>query len=170
MIPKDHVSLSILWLQLYTPHLAGIDLDVVDADTPVVPKRTIGASNDQLYGNNSEGAAPSTSLQGSVQTLWQLVRIDTSSPTGVSSDDVGARVTVEGYSCEGTIRFVGVHHVKGIERCGVELDDPVGKNNGTVSGHAYFACAEKHGVLVAPRKVWGTVECGPCHANAECVI
>jgi hypothetical protein len=34
-----------------------------------------------------------------------------------------------------------------LDRCGVELDLPVGKNSGTVKGHKYFKCAPKHGVL-----------------------
>ena len=38
-------------------------------------------------------------------------------------------------------------------RCGVELDDPVGRNNGSVGGEQYFTCADKHGVLVVPNKV-----------------
>lgn len=33
---------------------------------------------------------------------------------------------------------------------GVVLDEPVGKNNGTVKGEAYFACEPKHGLLVRP--------------------
>lgn len=32
----------------------------------------------------------------------------------------------------GTVKFVGKHHTKGEDRVGIELDDPVGKHNGTV--------------------------------------
>jgi hypothetical protein len=39
-------------------------------------------------------------------------------------------------------------------RCGVELDRPIGLNNGTVDSHCYFKCTEKHGVLVVASKVW----------------
>ena len=49
-----------------------------------------------------------------------------------TNTDIGKRVTVEGYDCKGTVRFVGVHVTQKLERIGVELDDPVGKNNGTV--------------------------------------
>lgn len=45
---------------------------------------------------------------------------------------VGKRVKVQGYSSEGVLRFFGKHHLTGATRAGVELDDPVGKNNGTV--------------------------------------
>lgn len=43
--------------------------------------------------------------------------------------------------------------VDGIERVGVELDAPTGKNNGIIAGRVYFRCAEKHGILVVPRKI-----------------
>jgi hypothetical protein len=36
----------------------------------------------------------------------------------------------------------------------VELDQPIGLNNGTVDNHCYFACKDKHGVLVVSSKVW----------------
>ena len=44
---------------------------------------------------------------------------------------VGDRVAVEGKG-NGVVRFVGPHAAYGTPRIGVELDDPVGKNNGTV--------------------------------------
>ena len=44
---------------------------------------------------------------------------------------VGDRVAVEGKG-NGVVRFVGLHAENGQPRIGVELDDPVGKNNGTV--------------------------------------
>ena len=38
-------------------------------------------------------------------------------------------------------------------RCGVELDDAVGRNDGSINGHRYFDAQPKHGVICAPRKV-----------------
>ena len=67
--------------------------------------------------------------------------------------DVGRRVRVFGYSCGGVLRFYGPHAVKKLPRCGVELDEPLGKNNGTVAGHKYFKCRPNHGILCDPRKV-----------------
>jgi len=71
----------------------------------------------------------------------------------VDESCLGARVYVQGYGM-GVLRFYGRHQdpAKGI-RAGVEMDLPVGRNNGTVGGYAYFICEPKHGVLVAARKV-----------------
>ena len=53
---------------------------------------------------------------------------------GITEADVGCRVTVAEYDCEGTLKFVGHHAESGKPRCGVELDEPVGKNDGTIKG------------------------------------
>ena len=66
---------------------------------------------------------------------------------------LGDRVTVEGYGVPGTVRFLGKHAETGGKRVGVELDDAIGKNTGTVGGHQYFQCPAKHGVLTLPKKV-----------------
>ena len=68
--------------------------------------------------------------------------------------EVGDRVMVEGFSSKGTVRYVGSHH-KSDDAVAVmvELDDPVGINNGTVDGHQYYSLAPKHGVLANPAKV-----------------
>jgi hypothetical protein len=66
---------------------------------------------------------------------------------------VGDRVLVEGFECQGTVRFVGDHHEKQKPRVGVELDEPVAKSAGKFMGHKYFTCPKACGVLVLPKVV-----------------
>lgn len=69
------------------------------------------------------------------------------------SGKIGSQVGVIGYEGIGTLRFYGERAGGGGLRCGVEFEEPVGRNNGMVAGHEYFKCADRHGVLVVPGKV-----------------
>ncbi|TFY82551.1 hypothetical protein EWM64_g1462 [Hericium alpestre] len=72
---------------------------------------------------------------------------------------VGARCQVEsteeGFHKRGTVRFVGPTKFtsSGGVWIGVEYDEPIGKNDGSVQGERYFTCLPKHGVFVRPDKV-----------------
>eukprot|EP00040_Diaphanoeca_grandis_P023478 m.127687 g.127687 ORF g.127687 m.127687 type:complete len:1185 (-) comp29294_c0_seq3:434-3988(-) len=68
---------------------------------------------------------------------------------------VGSRVSVLGFG-NGTLRYYGRHAFQPGFRCGVELDDMIGYNNGSVDGYYYFSCKDKYGVLVDPRKIGST--------------
>ena len=76
-----------------------------------------------------------------------------SSNCSITQDDIGKRCKIEGYSCLGTLRFVGKHATKNGWRCGIELDEACGHNNGTVNNHTYFTVEENKGILCVPRKV-----------------
>lgn len=61
--------------------------------------------------------------------------------------------TLDATSRRGTIRFVGnTSFAKGVW-IGVEFDEPVGKNNGSVDGQRYFECKDKFGGFVKPEKI-----------------
>lgn len=69
---------------------------------------------------------------------------------------VGAHCSVTGIACKGVIRFLGPLADKPEKfRVGIELDEPLGKHNGTPKGtdRTYFVCGKKHGVLVPQGKV-----------------
>lgn len=65
---------------------------------------------------------------------------------------VGDRVYVEKRG-RGAVLFAGMHQKNDEPRYGIRLDEPAGKNDGTVDGHQYFKCEPSHGVLVKPDKV-----------------
>eukprot|EP00045_Choanoeca_perplexa_P003817 m.33645 g.33645 ORF g.33645 m.33645 type:complete len:344 (+) comp12249_c0_seq3:103-1134(+) len=67
---------------------------------------------------------------------------------------VGHRVKVHGMPCHGVLRFYGPHKTRPGPRCGIELDEPVGLNDGMVNGHRYFSCPSMHGLLCNPAKVF----------------
>jgi len=75
--------------------------------------------------------------------------------------NLGERVDIVGENLEdcGVIRFIGrTEFAPGVDWYGIELDEPIGKNDGTVNGIKYFQCRDGHGVFVheeGVRKVSG---------------
>jgi hypothetical protein len=84
---------------------------------------------------------------------------------------VGERVFVKGY-CEGTIRFIGDHksdETKGV-RVLVELDEPLGKNNGIVADQVYVegsTFGENSCVLTTPKKIYKEGDERPAEEKGE---
>lgn len=62
--------------------------------------------------------------------------------------EVGARVEVLGKDVCGRVAYVGSTSFSVGRWVGVVLDEPKGKNNGTVQGRTYFSCADNHGIFV----------------------
>jgi len=63
----------------------------------------------------------------------------------------GQRVAVSGK--HGTVRFMGVTQFAAGVWCGIEFDDPIGRNDGSVQGVSYFECRAEHGIFVRPAQV-----------------
>ncbi len=57
-----------------------------------------------------------------------------------------------------TIRFIGQTLFQVGEWLGVEFDDAVGKNDGTVQGERYFECKTGHGMFIRPAVVGKILE------------
>jgi len=62
--------------------------------------------------------------------------------------EVGERVQVS--TKKATVRFVGSTRFAPGDWVGLELDDRVGKNDGSIQGVTYFKCPPNHGVFVRP--------------------
>ncbi|KAL4624273.1 CAP-Gly domain-containing linker protein 4-like isoform X2 [Arapaima gigas] len=65
---------------------------------------------------------------------------------------LGDRVVIAGQKV-GTLRFCGSTDFAGGLWAGVELDEPEGKNDGSVAGVQYFTCAVRHGIFAPLSKI-----------------
>ncbi|KAG2141980.1 CAP Gly-rich domain-containing protein [Suillus clintonianus] len=70
---------------------------------------------------------------------------------------IGSRCEVDstepGLHKRGTVRFVGQAEFAVGLWVGVEYDEPMGKNDGSLKGVQYFTCRPNYGVFVRPAKV-----------------
>lgn len=76
------------------------------------------------------------------------------SPTPDASVDfqVGERVWVNGNK-PGQVHFVGPAQFAPGQWAGVVLDEPIGKNDGSVAGVRYFQCEDGKGIFTRPSKL-----------------
>uniref|UniRef100_A0A672PRE8 Dynactin subunit 1 n=1 Tax=Sinocyclocheilus grahami TaxID=75366 RepID=A0A672PRE8_SINGR len=74
---------------------------------------------------------------------------------------VGSLVEVIGKGQRGTVAYIGATLFASGKWVGVILDEPKGKNDGTVQGKRYFTCEENHGIFVRQSQV------RICHLSRE---
>ncbi|XP_078045829.1 cytoplasmic linker protein 190 isoform X2 [Augochlora pura] len=102
---------------------------------------------------------PPDSMKGSLgRTICPSLNASTTSLSStVSQRDfrIGDRVIVSSSqgSKTGVLRYMGTTEFAAGEWCGVELDDPVGKNDGSVGDNRYFECRPKYGLFAPAHKV-----------------
>jgi tubulin-folding cofactor B len=121
------------------------DLDDVSA----VPKFEIA---DDDY-DKRKGTIRDLKRRAGIPVKGEVPQREEPQPVGI---EPGQRCEVEladGSHHRGIVRYVGKRDgAKGFW-VGVELDEPFGKNNGTLNGKTYFECDENFGVFVKPVKV-----------------
>ncbi|KAH8833352.1 CAP Gly-rich domain-containing protein [Flagelloscypha sp. PMI_526] len=83
---------------------------------------------------------------------------ETSNDASAEDIPLGSRCEVEsseeGLSKRGTVRFFGpTKFAGGGVWVGVEYDEPMGKNDGSVQGERYFTCRQNYGVFVRPARL-----------------
>ncbi|ORX54872.1 hypothetical protein BCR36DRAFT_581750 [Piromyces finnis] len=74
-----------------------------------------------------------------------------SSSISLDKFSIGQRVETSGTF--GIIRFIGATQFASGNWIGIELEKPVGKNNGSINGVEYFSCKPLYGVFVRPAMV-----------------
>ncbi|XP_077981487.1 CAP-Gly domain-containing linker protein 3-like [Glandiceps talaboti] len=165
--------------QFATGQWAGIELDEAEGKNDgsvggisyfiCPPKHGIFAPISKMSKPGTSPRAPGTPRRdsfgqinyGKVRLGHVTAKIDTGlrrSPSGhsITSDtgdiETGDKVIVAGQRI-GIVRFSGKTKFAPGWWYGIELDKPVGKNDGSVSGERYFTCEPKRGVFAPPSRV-----------------
>ena len=72
--------------------------------------------------------------------------------SAVENFEIGERVWVNGNK-PGTLQFLGEAQFAPGQWAGIVLDEPIGKNDGSVAGVRYFQCEALRGIFTRPSKL-----------------
>uniref|UniRef100_A0A8C5H8N1 Dynactin subunit 1 n=2 Tax=Gouania willdenowi TaxID=441366 RepID=A0A8C5H8N1_GOUWI len=79
---------------------------------------------------------------------------------------IGSTVEVTGKGQRGTVAYIGATLFASGKWIGVILEEPKGKNDGTVQGKRYFTCEENHGIFVRQSQLQ-VVDEGPSASSPD---
>ncbi|XP_044734163.1 restin homolog isoform X2 [Chrysoperla carnea] len=109
--------------------------------------------------SRSKQISPTASVKTPSLSANKNLNTSNTSLASISNVDlkIGDRVIVRSSATTGSkpgiLRFIGATQFAPGEWCGVELDDPIGKNDGSVDGISYFECQPFYGLFTPIHKV-----------------
>ncbi|XP_044171153.1 CAP-Gly domain-containing linker protein 1-like [Acropora millepora] len=127
----------------------------------VVLDEPAGKNDGSVHGERYFECQPGHGIFTKVDKLTKINRIpsDSGDSTSHSTDNkkelnlkIGDRVVVSG-SKHGVVRYVGDTGFAKGKWAGVELDEPLGKNDGAVAGTRYFQCEPMYGLFAPLHKI-----------------